>query len=666
MTETHTEEELLAELEILCQSEGYIHVLAKIAFNFTYDTGKEITFSIREIELNILIYLTFFTHKVKNTKNITEERINTYLYNTENILEKIHNLYKEDKRKKCILREYKEATTYSDANKNFYQSIELSKEKYKDDEEWLLENKGYSLNDATIVLESLKKYSLEQTKYKNEHLNILEKLTFSLEDILDIVKDKFGTEKNITKKTLENIIQSFSFKPTSTNNTLKSITDYVPTLATPIISLEKNKFFLPSTQSLYFALFDTPYYWMVKDTKYKDRAGKNRGKYLERYVEKKLIYIFGKENVFSNIQIKEKNTKVLSSEIDILVIYAKRILIFECKAKRITLETKQGDVEALKKDYEESIKKANEQLQTISNLIKNSNYQLFFSDNKKFELERNPIEVYLFSIVEYIPHPYLFSLTQERKLDIFVLDIFTFDALTSILNKPLFLFDYLSKYSNKRENIPVISIAKYIHNSLKDIAPDIESLLVNAFDDLLRYVKKMELPKNKEDLLQTTFETYLNKKFQHLIQQLGYLAKEHTVAFDIGKIILSLPENERLNLCSPFKRKADYTKENPKNIILRLDSHAVFIYWIDDHQGIVKDISDHIKRRAKDYDTTTCFGVCINNSNNQIQNILVYNSIDGKEAIDSLKFSKQKRNEQCYCGSGKKYKKCCMPKQQHT
>jgi len=61
----------------------------------------------------------------------------------------------------------------------------------------------------------------------------------------------------------------------------------------------------------------------------------NRGEFTEKYTYEKLVSVFGEENVFIGIDIKN-NKKETGGEIDVLVIYANRVIIVQAKSKKLT------------------------------------------------------------------------------------------------------------------------------------------------------------------------------------------------------------------------------------------------------------------------------------------------------------------------------------------
>ena len=89
---------------------------------------------------------------------------------------------------------------------------------------------------------------------------------FSPEDIANVSRDAVGS-----------FIDAFSLAPGKANQEFRAVGDYNAAHSHPVIRLQGNKFFLPIFFNLAKSIYESPYYWMLKDGNYKETGLSNRG-----------------------------------------------------------------------------------------------------------------------------------------------------------------------------------------------------------------------------------------------------------------------------------------------------------------------------------------------------------------------------------------------------
>ena len=133
--------------------------------------------------------------------------------------------------------------------------------------------------------------------------------------------------------------------------------DHNPLHASPILELngESN---IPHFQALFRALSETYYYDLISHPEYGSTDehggsfGEKWGDYVENWSYDSLIKIFPEEHVYLNPKYSVDGEKY---ETDILVLYDGYCLIFESKTKKMTLDTRSGDYEAIQNDVLDGI-----------------------------------------------------------------------------------------------------------------------------------------------------------------------------------------------------------------------------------------------------------------------------------------------------------------------
>lgn len=210
------EAEVFNDLESLCQSDGYLHTIAYFCFrDNTVRSGEEIQKEdfleqygmdrLLRIEISTLIGLACTIKS--NVELPTPAKMQEYIEKTEALLLELHHsmmpdvsdMFKLDADKQpdksynplnkgTFLRE---PIFYGGESAYHFQYRDLSKLKYKNDEDWIIRNKGYSLDELFIVIKSISSLQLKKVNsilskvlQKNpDEWTVLEAYTFTIDEI---------------------------------------------------------------------------------------------------------------------------------------------------------------------------------------------------------------------------------------------------------------------------------------------------------------------------------------------------------------------------------------------------------------------------------------------------------------------------------------------------
>ena len=124
-------------------------------------------------------------------------------------------------------------------------------------------------------------------------------------------------------------------------------------IRTPSFALEGDRFFLPIFFNLAKSIYESPYYWMLRDSKYKETGLSNRGDATEEIAFDLLTRVFGEENVRRGVKIRNRNQDV--TDIDVLAVAGNKAVIVQAKSKKLTMASRGGDGESLKGDFQEAV-----------------------------------------------------------------------------------------------------------------------------------------------------------------------------------------------------------------------------------------------------------------------------------------------------------------------
>ncbi|WP_206598634.1 hypothetical protein [Rufibacter ruber] len=313
------ESEIFSDLAKICTSPGYIHAIAYFCFrDNTIKYRERITTNevLQQFTPNRLIRTEISTiiglacTKKLNTELPAIKTFENYLQRTEELLEELHHSMMPamaDILKQGVIKDedfnpfrhgtfLREPIFYSGEGAYHFQYREFSKLKYIKDDSWFINNKGYSIEQAIEVIHAIHK--LQNNKLNNVLSNIkvlkpqkrtfLPGFIFSIEEIKNVLECKV--------EIITNVIKSFTLRKEITN--FLNLDDYNPINAYPIIKLSNDNYLLFQNYSLMQALYETPFFWLHSDEKYRQTAMQHRGEFTEGFSTERLKLVFGEKKRF--------------------------------------------------------------------------------------------------------------------------------------------------------------------------------------------------------------------------------------------------------------------------------------------------------------------------------------------------------------------------------
>ena len=228
------------------------------------------------------------------------------------------------------------------------------------------------------------------------------------------------------------------------NDTLQGIGNANLFNERPIIKLDEEKYFVPIPFAVFRAIYESPFYWMLKDQSYEDQAGRNRGVVGEEITYELLSKVFGKSRTFKSVKIK-RDKKTTKTDIDVLCILGNKALCVQVKSKKLRLISRSGDSKELKKDFKKAIQKAYEQGLISRQEILGEGAKFYDENGREMTLPGNIDEVYIIGVTteDYPSLAIQSKMMLDKKSDepypVF-LTIFDLELVTHYLNDP---FDFL-------------------------------------------------------------------------------------------------------------------------------------------------------------------------------------------------------------------------------
>lgn len=717
--EARKESEVFKELEELCHSPGYIHAIAYFCFrDNTIRYADEVKpedvlqqFSMERLvrtEISTLIGLAC-------KKDIDEtlpspDLIQNYISRTDTLLQELHqsmmpplqDVFDPSKigddnfnpfNSGAVLRE---SIFYGGESAYHFQYRDLSEDKYRKDNDWLIENKGYSLEQAMSVISSIQ--VLQNDKINDVLLSLIgrhpnewtvfDAYTFSLEEIVD----KSELDVEIAKKAVESFVSPIG------QEEFTSLDDFNPINAYPIIKLQDDKYLLFQNYSLVEALYETPFYWFNSDAAYRNIAMRHRGEFTEEFSSRRLKRVFGEKRVFQNVDIVDaKNNK--AGEIDVLVVFANRAIVLQAKSKKLTIASRKGNDLSLKDDFKRAVQDAHDQAFSCSNYLTDSRYNLVDEEGEEIAISRDFKEIYPFCVVSDHYPALSFQARQfleQKSTDVikpaFVMDVFFLDVATEMLKSPLHFLSYVNRrtlYGDKVLSTHELTILSY--HLKQNLWMDGEYTMMHLGDDicadldLAMLARRDGIPGSKTpDGILTKYE---GTHFDKLVKDIEL--RDHPATVDFGFMLLTLSGDTIEMINDGISKLVELGQKDGKHHDLTLGigegNTGLTIHCNDDSDvEAAKRLDRHCELRKYDQKANQWFGVCIGTKSQRLRfgvnmefkweqsnemdeitkDLPKPQLLKGKNKVNfqtiTRKSKKIGRNEKCPCGSGKKYKKCCL------
>jgi hypothetical protein len=712
------ESEIFSELAEICASPGYIHAIACLCYQndiIRYADTLTPEDMLQQFSEDMLVRTEISTliglacKKQLNIDLPSPEVIQRYIDKTNSLLEEIHQsmmppmeyIFDPNKvgdqnfnpfRDGIVLRE---AIFYSGESAYHFQYRDLSKIKYEKDNDWFLRNKGFSIQQAIDVVMSIQSIQNDKTNNLFQELfnkdpsewTVLSAYKFTTKEVSDI--------SNIGIDIVRLVIESFV--SSSNMDEFNSLDDFNPKNAYPIIQISEDEYLLFQIYSLVQALYETPFFWFNEDADYRSIAMQHRGEFTENFSAERLKLVFGENRVFSNIDIYNSKNKV--GEIDVLVVFADRAIILQAKSKKLTIASRKGNDNSLQSDFKKAIQDAYDQAFLCATLLNEKNYKLIDRSGNELNINREYKEIYPFcAISEHYPalsfQARQFLKFQEIKniKPPFVMDVFLLDVMTEMLQSPLHFLSYVNRrvsYGEKILSTHELTILSY--HLKKNLWVDDEHTMLILEDDVCVHLDLAMLTRRDGapglDTPEGILTKYKGTGFDQIIRDIDKL--EHSATINLGFTLLSLSGDtiEMINngIAELIKRGRRDGQHHDLTLAMSDGGSGLTIHCNDDHESISGPrLESHCEQRKYTQKASSWFGICIgqkvprlrfgvnkeydwvqsNEMDELVKDLPKPQNLKGRNKINfapaTSRPKKIGRNEKCPCGSGKKYKKCCL------
>ena len=712
-----SEQEIFDDLTTHCRSKGFIHAIAQIWFRDNFvrfrdelrekDMAKLFSES-RLIRTEVTTLIGLMMGAPIDFTLPAAKIVLSYIERSEALLTELHEVIREPVIN-LISSKYP-----ASPNPNLFKSGEILREvifyggesaypsqyrdlafkKYSADSAWLLQKKDICLKVAhkvsrgicqlldTRLVETAR--SLEDKPI--DERTLLPGFTFSCNELAVYIRQPV--------ESVRVVVEAFTAPNNECNSTFNSLHDFNAAYEFPFIRKGPDEFILLQYYGISEALYETPFYWMCDDKAYNETAFRNRGNFTEEFSAERLTSVFGKKRVFRNVEIFESKSKILG-EIDVLVLFGNRAIVVQAKSKKLTLEARKGKDLQLQNDFKAAVQSAVDQAYNCAELLNHPSVTLRCKGGTSVPLVRPLHTIFPVSVVaDHYPalafqaRQFLKFRSNERIVPPLVIDVFALDAIAEMLNSPLRLLSYLSlraQFGNKiwMSHEHMLLSHHLTHNLWLEEGVDYELLHDSVASplDVAMAARRDNIPGAKTpDGILTRME---GTHFARIIKEIE--DETNPVAIDLGLMLLEQGEDTVRTINEGIVRLLDDTAADGglhnMGIVISTPSTGLTIHCsqLDSSQAEIK-LRQHCKGWQDKHKANSWFGLAIR-PDGSILHVLhavelieapnIHKQIEPKflSAISSYPLNmasgrkamrKIGRNERCPCGSGKKFKRCCI------
>ncbi len=572
-----------------------------------------------------------------------------------------------------------------------FQYREMALERYAADEAWLIANKGFSIVDAQNVAEAISDIQKERIVEALSRLPAEAKSFPSLLPAFTTTADELAAHCGRPVGTVRAVLEALSATAPA-NQDFTSLGAFNLANACPIIALPDSRYIALQTYGILESLYDSPFYWMIGDRSYRAKAAAHRGVFTEQFVAKRLRAVFGEQHVHCNVNIDGPSDRV--SEMDVLVLFGDRAVIVQCKSKKMTLESRKGNDQTLRDDFQKAVQDAYDQGLLCARSLGQSDLDFVKEDGSKLDIPELRHIYILCAVSDHYP----VLTVQARQFLAYeedgvihaplVADVFLIDVLAEMLASPLRLLTYIDRrvgYAERVHGTNELAILGYhlSQNLWFDDETDMAMVLDEYSLDLdtAMMVRRGGVPgpATPAGILTKFTGTHVAR----IIEQIEHEANPDLI--DLGFLLLDINGDTVKQVDQGMKDVARRTRQDGRahDFTLGFDTgDAGLTIHCSRERSAVAALVDHCRRRKYVHHANNWFGLLVRETDglpklslatrfpwkrdtgmDGLTQGMVLNGNHGiaqpgstRRAPDGAKIG---RNDPCPCGSGKKFKKCC-------
>ncbi|MDU8359500.1 SEC-C metal-binding domain-containing protein [Pseudomonas syringae group sp. J309-1] len=575
-----------------------------------------------------------------------------------------------------------------------FQYRDMARERYAADETWLLENKGFTIADAQAMADAISKLQNIKIMDALSCLKTGASHSSSLLSGFTTTAEEIAAHCTRPKEMVQAMLSTFSVTAPS-NQDFTSLGAFNVVNACPIVALPDGHYIALQTYGIVESLYDSPFYWMIGDKSYRAKASAHRGDFTEQFVAKRLRSVFGESNVHCNVNIEGSDGRV--SEMDVLVLFGDRALIVQCKSKKMTLESRKGNDQALRDDFQKAVQDAYGQGLRCAQSLRQPSLDFVKEDGSKLNIPQLRDIYILCAVSDHYP---VLTVQARHFLEYeedtvihapLVADVFLIDVLTEMLASPLRLLSYIDRrvgYAERIFGTNELSILGY-HLSQNLWLKDKTSMATVADDFSLDLDTAMTVRREGIPGIATPkgiLTKFTDTRVARIIEKIEHEADPDLI--DLGFLLLDISGDTVKQLDQGMKDVARRTRLDgrPHDFTLGFDTGDTGLTIHCSRataSNAVEALAGHCQRRKYVHRADNWFGLLVRETDglpklslttrfpwkrdSLMETLTQGMALNGNSGSAQPTSSNRRpddskigRNDPCFCGSGQKFKKCCL------
>jgi hypothetical protein len=713
-----SEQEVFADLAALCRRPGYVHAIAYFCFRDNVilyagdmkETDMRKMFSPSRLictEINTLLGLMIKAEIdwiLPAPKTVQE-----YMDATEQLLEELHH---------CLSGEFWSGLTKEAVDSGFnplergevlrepifysgeaaynFQYLDLAVRKYAADAPWLQANRGFTIDQASRVGKAVEDVLADHFDAIRERMRKQHPDEWTMLPLFSFTPDEIAMKANLATDVVERVLGAFELPSTERNEGFNALHDFNVITATPLLRMPSGEFLSLQLYSLAEAIYEAPHHWMYQDVAYRPTLAKNRGDFTENFVAERLVLVFGNDHVHLNVDVYEtKATKI--SDIDVLVVWGNRAVIVQAKSKRLTIESRKGNDQVIRDDFKKAVQMAYDQGAACAKSLLDKRCRLATPDGREVILPEAIKEIYIMCVLsDHYPalsfqaRQFLKTESIEQVQAPLVTDVFAMDAMTEMLQSPLQFLSYVNRRATYAEQLMAsqeLTILGYHLSKNLWVQPDVNLMHLgddfSAGLDIAMAVRRagMQGAATPDGVLTRFGKTTVGRVVKEIE------ARPDSATIDLGFLLLAMSEQAVTEMSHAVDRVAARTRADGKlhDVTFGFKEGSGITYHCTDELPHVAGprLKSYCERRKYREKAKEWFGLCMSSTGPDVRFGVSLDfpwiqdkNMDEKtkemqapapidQVLDVLmrgrnRAKKVGRNDPCPCGSGHKYKKCCL------
>ncbi|KXV23592.1 preprotein translocase [Gluconobacter japonicus] len=720
--EPRAERDIFDDLAVLCAAPGFVHALSWMSLRDNYvmfDSAMDSKaladsyVSERIIRTEFSTLLGLLIRQPIDLSDPTPAEIRTLLDRAHTLLQELHKqlerpmwdlLIERAKFSKegavCLPFPFaradilREPIFYGGESAYSFQYCDMALERYAADEVWLRTNKGFSIADAQAVVHAITDIHNVKIPEVLRGFKGAASPCSSLLPAFAVTAEEVAAHCRQPIETTRAVLTAFSVTAPS-NLDFTSLGAFNLANACPIIALPDERYLALQTYGIDESLYDSPFYWMIADRSYRADASAHRGAFTEQFVAKRFRSVFGERNVYCNVNIEGKSDRV--SEIDVMVLFGDRAVIVQCKSKKMTLESRNGNDKTLRDDFQKAVQDAYDQGLICARALGNPDMVFMAEDGSKLDIPELRHVYIVCAVSDHYPgltvqaRQFLKYETDAVIHPPLVADLFLIDVMTEMLASPLRLLSYIDRrvgYAERIYSINELAILGFHLSQNLWFEDEIDTAIVG---DECALDLDTAMAVRRQGISGVATPNGILTKFSgtHVAQMIDKIEREaHPDLIGLGFLLLDMNEDTVAQLDRGMKDIARRTRGDGRRHDFTLvfsTGEAGLTILCNPAQGsdAVKALDDHCRRRKYVHRAANWFGLLVSETDGlpelslvvrfpwkhdpkmdvETQGMMISGTLGAalprtnNRAPDGTKIG---RNAPCPCESGKKFKKCCL------